>query len=162
MIQEEFRHIDVPGYMVSNLGRVVSLKSSRGVKQYSNKDGYLLVPLRDSSDNQRQYKRLVHRLVAISFIGLPPTDEHEVDHIDQDKSNNTIGNLRWATKDEQQRNSPNNVYVEYKGELHILKDICSCFDSSKLYGNVLSRVNRGKGSHQQVFDISIRGLEYVG
>lgn len=159
MIQEEFKEVDIPGYMVSNLGRVISLKSARGIKQYASSDGYMIVPLRDSSNGQKQCKRLVHRLVAIAFLGQPGEGQ-DVDHIDQDKTNNVVSNLRWATRDEQARNSPTNVYVEYDGKLHILKDICSQFDSKTLYVNILSRVNRGKGSHQFVFESSIRGLTH--
>jgi len=158
MIQEEFRTIDIPGYLISNLGNIVSLKSSRGISKKLNKDGYLRSPLRDSSNGQKQCNRLIHRLVAIAFIGEPPSELHEVDHIDQDKTNNVYTNLRWATCHEQQRNSPSNVYVQYKGKEYILKDICTELEPEKLYGNILSRVNRGKGTHQQVFDSAIRSL----
>ncbi len=159
MIQEEFRATDVPGYMVSNTGKVKSLKSSRGISAYENDDGYLIVPLRNSSIDQQQCKRPVHRLVALAFIDNP-NNKPEVDHIDQDKTNNHVDNLRWVDRFEQQRNSPNNVYVEFEGVRHILKDLCQKFNSRTLYGNILSRVNRGKGTHQQVFESSIRGLTY--
>lgn len=156
MIQEEFRTIDIPGYMVSNLGRVVSLKSARGITPFENEDGYMIVPLRDSSDGQKQCKRLVHRLVALTFIGEQPSALHEVDHIDKDKSNNILSNLRWATRKEQQRNSPSNVFVTYEGVSYILKDICNAIGPKQLYGNILSRVNRGKGTHQDVFNAAVR------
>lgn len=160
MIQEEFRKTEVPGYMVSNTGKVVSLKSTRGICAYETEDGYLRVPLTDSSLNQKQCHKLVHRLVAIAFIENPD-NKPEVDHIDQDKTNNHVSNLRWADKYAQQRNSPNNIYVEFGDSKHILKDLCKKFNSRTLYGNILSRVNRGKGTHQRVFESSIRGLTYV-
>ena len=38
----------------------------------------------------------VHRLVAIAFISNPD-DKPEVDHIDENKTNDNVNNLRWAT-----------------------------------------------------------------
>lgn len=42
----------------------------------------------------------VHRLVALAFIGEPPTELHEVAHCDGDPANNCADNLRWATRSE--------------------------------------------------------------
>jgi hypothetical protein len=39
----------------------------------------------------------VHRLVAIAFLGPPPSKQYVVDHIDRDKTNNRIENLRWIS-----------------------------------------------------------------
>jgi hypothetical protein len=41
---------------------------------------------------------LVHRLVLLAFRGEPPTPHHECAHWNGDPSDNSIGNLRWATK----------------------------------------------------------------
>lgn len=40
----------------------------------------------------------VHRIVAIAFLGTPPSDQHVVDHIDTNRQNNRPENLRWLTK----------------------------------------------------------------
>ncbi|WP_396168488.1 HNH endonuclease signature motif containing protein [Flavobacterium sp.] len=40
----------------------------------------------------------IHRIVATSFLGEPPTKEHVVDHIDTNKQNNRQENLRWLTR----------------------------------------------------------------
>lgn len=40
----------------------------------------------------------VHRIVAIAFIGSPPSSQHVVDHIDTNRRNNRPENLRWVTK----------------------------------------------------------------
>lgn len=93
-------------YEVSNLGRVRSLDRivirSDGVKQTikskllkgtHDKDGYLTVGL--SKDYKtKQYK--VHRLVAETFIPNPD-NKPEVDHINTDRTDNTVANLRWCT-----------------------------------------------------------------
>lgn len=49
------------------------------------------------------HKPLVHRLVAFAFIPLPDDSlfvKYEVDHIDGDKMNNRVENLRWVTSSE--------------------------------------------------------------
>ena len=38
-----------------------------------------------------------HRLIAITFLGEPPTPAHHVAHNDGNRLNNSTGNLRWAT-----------------------------------------------------------------
>jgi len=46
----------------------------------------------------------VHRLMAIAFIPNPD-NLPEVDHIDRNKLNNNISNLRWVTKSDQLLNA---------------------------------------------------------
>jgi hypothetical protein len=40
----------------------------------------------------------VHRIIAIAFHGVPPTQGHVVDHIDTNRCNNRSENLRWVTR----------------------------------------------------------------
>ena len=40
----------------------------------------------------------VHRIVAMGFLGQPPTNKHVVDHIDTNRQNNRPDNLRWVTR----------------------------------------------------------------
>lgn len=45
----------------------------------------------------------VHRLVAIAFLGDPPSPDHtDVAHNDGNPSNNHVSNLRWATHQDNQ------------------------------------------------------------
>lgn len=39
----------------------------------------------------------IHRLVALTFIGAPPSKHHQVAHNDGNPENNHYSNLRWAT-----------------------------------------------------------------
>ena len=84
-------------FQVSNWGRVKSLgngrtyKTSRIRKLYTNKYGYLQVQL--CKDGKRKWFR-VNRLVAIAFLENPE-GKTEVNHIDEDKTNNRVDNLKW-------------------------------------------------------------------
>ena len=91
-------------YAVDESGNVLSKRSGNILKASIDKYGYLTVHLRNGR-NSRSAK--VHRLVAIAFI---PNTENKptVDHVNGDKRNNHISNLRWATQSEQQLNAIRN------------------------------------------------------
>ncbi len=57
-----------------------------------------------SNDAGKRRTILISRAVASTFHGKPPTLEHTVDHIDRDKNNNTLENIRWLCKTGQRNN----------------------------------------------------------
>ena len=61
---------------------------------FDNGNGYLVVSLVDDSGNRKNF--YVHRLVADAFIPNPE-NLPQVDHIDYDRKNNKLTNLRWVT-----------------------------------------------------------------
>lgn len=80
-------------YQVSDLGRIKSLIKNKILKQPKDRYGYLFVTL---YTNKIPKIHKSHRLVALNFIenkeGLL-----QVDHIDRDKTNNNLTNLRWCS-----------------------------------------------------------------
>ena len=86
-------------YMVSNLGRVKSLNYHRTGKEGilkggDNGYGYLKVELcKEGKVNQP----LVHVLVATAFLENPD-NLPEVNHKDEDKTNNRVENLEWCSR----------------------------------------------------------------
>lgn len=80
-------------YQVSNLGRVKSLRSGKLLKQYVNNQGYAQVTL--SLNNVRCLKR-VSRLVGYAFLSKNDL-QTQINHIDENKLNNTVDNLEWVT-----------------------------------------------------------------
>ena len=112
---EEWR--DVVGYegyyIASNIGRVISLlryvRHPSGGKKIIKphlmclkkcKSGYLTVYL---SKNGISKDCLVHRIVATAFIPNP-NNKPQIDHIDRDKTNNIVENLKWCTGSENMSN----------------------------------------------------------
>ena len=79
-------------YQVSNLGNVKSLISNKILKPAKNKNKYLQVGL-CKQGKMKTY--LVHRLVAKSFISNP-NNLPEVNHKDEDKTNNASSNLEFC------------------------------------------------------------------
>ena len=83
-------------FKVSNLGRIKSLNYRRTGKSElmtpsENTDGYFKVNLRKNGENKTCY---VHRLIAQTFIPNPE-NKPEINHIDEDKTNNRVDNLEW-------------------------------------------------------------------
>jgi hypothetical protein len=92
---------DYDKYEVSTFGRVRNVKTDRMLKPRLNSVGYHGVLL---CNNGKPKNLLCHRLCAITFI--PNTDnKSQVDHIDNDRTNNHINNLRWTTCQENSMNS---------------------------------------------------------
>lgn len=88
-------------YLIYPDGRVWSKKGKgRFLKLHSNRDGYLGATLR--KNNKTKYFS-VHRLIALHYI--PKIEGKDfVDHIDRNRQNNEISNLRWVTKSENGQN----------------------------------------------------------
>lgn len=91
--------VDVLGYeglyKISNSGKVMSFHNEKRILKFGICGvGYYQVKL---SKNGKTENHMVHRLVALHFIdneyNLP-----EVNHIDEDKSNNYWWNLEWSTR----------------------------------------------------------------
>lgn len=83
-------------YQVSNYGRVKSLWFGREkiLKGGKNARGYLVVGL--WKDGKRVMKK-VHRLVAEAFLENPQ-NLLEVNHKDEDKTNNSVSNLEFCDR----------------------------------------------------------------
>lgn len=82
-------------YKVSNDGRVWSEYIQDFMKPYYSKGGYMRVKVNFGDRNK---KFMVHRLVAMAFIpNNDPENFTQVDHIDSNRTNNVVENLRWVT-----------------------------------------------------------------
>lgn len=87
-------------YGVTQEGKVWSYKNNIFLSPGIDKDGYQYVNL---FLNGKSYTKRIHRLVAEVFI---PNFQNKktVDHIDRNRRNNNVSNLRWATSSQQNKN----------------------------------------------------------
>ena len=83
-------------YQVSNKGRIKSIVYGKEKirKLVRDKKGYLTVCLFKNGEN-KGYK--VHRLVCQTFLPNP-NNLPEVNHRDEDKTNNSVQNLEWCNR----------------------------------------------------------------
>lgn len=106
---------DYPNYLVYEDGRIFSIKSRKMLKPTISHKGYHRVFL--CNDGKKKGFR-ISRLVAIHYIPNPE-NKPEVDHIDRNKTNNHVSNLRWVTRSENQQNTGS----QHNNKLGI-KNIC--------------------------------------
>lgn len=86
-------------YMVSDDGRIFSLRDFSGrkrfieKKQYTDKYGYKCCMLYKNGEKKHV---TIHRVVATAFLENKE-NYPQVNHIDGNKSNNMVSNLEWCT-----------------------------------------------------------------
>lgn len=135
---------DIPGYesyyQVSNFGRIRSLqykgrKRMLVLKPIIKRTGYYVVSI-------NRLQKHIHRLVAEAFLPNP-CNFPVVDHIDTDKSNNSVENLRWCSI----KDNVNNP---------LSKELRTNMVRRKCYG----RLGKDSLTHKAVYQFSITG-EFV-
>ena len=104
-----------PDYMIYEDGRIWSKPKEGGgnkfLKPSPNGRGYLQVGL--CKDGKRK-QMTVHRLLGIAFIPNPE-NKREIDHIDNNRQNNNISNLRWVTPSENSSNRKPYGAIPFRG-----------------------------------------------
>lgn len=86
-----------PHYIIYEDGKVFSLKSNKFLIPQDNGNGYLKVTL-------SKFQVYIHRLVAEAFIHNPENLLY-VDHINRNKQDNRVENLKWSTAKENTKNT---------------------------------------------------------
>lgn len=181
-MQEEWRKIEgFDHYEVSSYGRVRSIDydyidswgrhyHKKGVilklQKNIEKSGYTQIMVTLRRDN-KAFRLLVHRLVAKAFI---PNPLHlpQINHIDEDSTNNCVNNLEWCTAEYNinygnylQRRSKTksrsiNVYDQDK---NFLMNISSGVDASKMFnisrGSISTACHSGKSVKGLYFEFAV-------
>lgn len=97
-----FKTIPVaPEYMINDQGEVYSSYIGQLLSQKNGNAGYKEVSL--VSNGVRKHYR-VHVLVMLTFVGPRPND-CVIDHINRNRSDNNLSNLRYCTQYENTLNS---------------------------------------------------------
>lgn len=89
-------------FKINNFGVVKNISKNRKLKQSVNAGGYKFVSL--VNNNGKRQNHLIHRLIAIQFIENL-TNKLCIDHINNDRTDNNIKNLRWCTSGENKQNA---------------------------------------------------------
>ena len=93
-------------YEVSTFGNVRRKSNKYMMTATINGRGYLNVHLRAGIEDEGGKYCRIHKLVAETFLGEAPGPDYECDHLDRNRQNNYVGNLRWATHVENMANTP--------------------------------------------------------
>ena len=105
-------------YTIDTNGIIRNKKTGKIVRPYNTQAGYKAASVMNNAG--RKCNIFIGRAIASTYLGSPPTPDHTADHIDRDNNNDTLENIRWATKIEQVNNRvmpPNN-----KSTFIIVKD----------------------------------------
>tara|TARA_R110000868_G_scaffold258046_2_gene515291 strand:- start:431 stop:886 length:456 start_codon:yes stop_codon:yes gene_type:complete len=98
-------------YDVSTFGNIRNNKTNKILKYNPNQKGYYLVTL--YGDIRKTLA--IHRLVACAFIENEK-NYLQVDHIDRNKTNNNVENLRWVTQQYNMWNKMHkNIHINSRG-----------------------------------------------
>lgn len=138
-------------YQVSNLGRVKSSYTNRILKGYKITGGYLGVKL--CKNNIKSTKK-IHRLVAEAFI-QNPDNKPQVNHIDEDKTNNMVSNLEWMTAKENTNHGTRNERSGKTQSIPIIATNLKTGEYTEFYGS--SECARQLGLHQSSITEVLKG-----
>ena len=180
----------VPGYEVSDQGnirsieRVIVQKSRAGVTYERVFPAKVLTPCRGSSPylyarpsvNGKAKNLAVHVAVLTAFVGPKPSPKHEGCHKDDNPLNNTLPNLYWGTRKENEADKTANggrYYGEQNYNAQLSNAVAAAIKSGEVdlskYG-ATTKLARALGVRRTVIECikngrawkNINSAEYVG
>jgi len=150
-------------YRISNFGEILIVRTGKIISNQKQPNGYLHIVLHKNRKNKHV---MVHRLVAQAFLPPPLPGQTDVNHKDEDKTNNFVwvnpdgsvdlekSNLEWITHKE---NMNYGTCQKRKGELHkkpiykilngvktLYPDITDAATQHKVTTQAISQCLRGK------------------
>ena len=112
------RYIKFNNYIIDTCAIVRHKSTGDILRPYKNKEMYNVITVRDELN--KQYKIRLARAVTSTFYGKPETLDLTADHIDRNRTNDVLDNLRWAcgTTQGNNRNMPDTL----KSSFIVVKD----------------------------------------
>lgn len=102
---------------VSNMGHIRN-KSKADIAPKIMENGYVVVYVYGSINCYM----LLHRVVMLTWKPTPEAEKLTVDHLDHNKRNNTLSNLEWVTKEENERRAD----ADYVGNIELYGNLVGC------------------------------------
>lgn len=136
-------------YWVNKKGVIISKYNGKRkeIKQLMDKDGYMVVGLQSIKGKKILMK--VHRIVALAFVDNIE-NKPQVNHIDENKTNNHMDNLEWVTSIE---NNNHGTRTQ-----RMIKSQSKAIVQYDLYGNIIkefpSIAQARKETNTSIGDIS--------
>tara|TARA_R110002153_G_scaffold31854_1_gene96771 strand:- start:162 stop:626 length:465 start_codon:yes stop_codon:yes gene_type:complete len=140
---------DFPKYDIYIDRRIVNKKTGRELKPWLNNHGYYQVRL---CHNGKRKTLSIHRLLAMCFIPCNVDFKNiTVDHINQNRTDNRLENLRWADNFVQHQNQ-GDVRTNTSGEKNI------SFDKTR--NKWVFKIRRNGIVHRKRFDTKEEAIAY--
>ena len=165
MTTEEWRDFPLIGgrsfseYEVSSLGQIRNKKTGYIFSAIPESSGYVRNEFRDDKGNE--IKMSAHSVVVRTFLGGPKSDDLTIDHINRERADNRLVNLRWATKKQQVANSDQSNHnpigqpvIQYTMEMKEIKrwsNIAAAAKELKISQSGISQACRGKQKRSRGF-----------
>jgi hypothetical protein len=147
---------DYPDYLVTDAGKVISLKFGKRkvLKNTVSQSGYTRVNIRPPGEKGKTIE--VHRLVALTFIKRPRNKEaFIVNHKNGKKSDNRVSNLEWVTpkgnshhyvqklRGAQQKQKAKKTVETNKNTMQMIKFLHEKCDDPKMFQNLVGTILEG-------------------
>lgn len=97
-----WKQIENYDYEINGEGIVRRISTKRIKKSFKRFDGYIGIQLYISKTKIKNFQ--LHRLIATSFINKPE-NKNVINHKDSNRENNSLSNLEWVTKAENDKHA---------------------------------------------------------
>lgn len=157
-MEEQWKTVVINGevfenYEVSKDGEVRNAKTGHIKKPQKDYQGYLRVHLRK---NGKAYTYKIQRIVAFTWIpNDDPINKTDVNHIDENKENNCVENLQWAshkqnmqhgTRTQRQKASKSKpvYYVDEESGVAVVYPSATCAKKDEYSASSITQCCKGK------------------